>query len=194
MLALAAVPLGPLARHMAAHILTMSIVAPLLALAMIAAPARTRSFAWGRGTNLAAATATQVLLLWAWHAPPAMEALGHTLHGRLLMHASLAAAALWFWLEVFSDRSTLRWRALAALALTGKLFCLLGVLLVFAPRALYAVAAIAPAPDGLADQQLAGLLMVIACPLTYVLAAVVIAARGLQDIAARSGASTAPAR
>jgi putative membrane protein len=112
------------------------------------------------------------------------------------MHLSLAAAALWFWLAVLSDRSALRWRALVALALTGKLFCLLGVLLVFAPRLLYAAHPVAPGQPvaaGLADQQLAGLMMVVACPLTYVLAAVIIAARGLRDIAA-TGAPSVPAR
>jgi putative membrane protein len=57
-----------------------------------------------------------------------------------------------------------------ALLLTGKLTCLLAVLLVFAPRALYPHAA-------LADQQFAGLLMLAACPLSYLGAALVITLR-----------------
>jgi putative membrane protein len=106
----------------------------------------------------------------------------------LLMQASLATVALWFWLEILSDGGVRRWRALLALLLTGKLFCLLGVLLVFAPRLLYPADAVAhgqPLPDfagALADQHLAGLLMLLACPLTYVAAGVVIAALWLRDL------------
>jgi putative membrane protein len=195
-IALALLPLGPLARHMAAHILLMNLVAPLLALALVAAtPAGKNLFAVGSGAALAAATAAQLALLWATHAPPVWHAIGHTSPGLALIHGVLIAAALWFWLAVWSDRSAFRWRALAALALTGKLFCLLGVLLVFAPRMLYGAHAgmpgLASASDPLADQQLAGLMMVVACPLSYVLAGVVIAAKGLRDVA---GAPTVAAR
>jgi putative membrane protein len=203
-IALAALPLDPLARHMAAHILTMNLVAPLLALAVVMeTPVGPHRFPWSRPGNLTIATIGQLVLLWSLHAPPVWEAIGHTTPGVLLLHASLTAIALWFWLAVCSDRSAFRWRALTALALTGKLFCLLGVLLVFAPRTLYGAHAgmpgLAPASDRLADQQLAGLMMVIACPLSYVLAGVVIAAKGLRDIsvsdpAARTGEQTAPTR
>jgi putative membrane protein len=178
---------------MAAHILTMNVVAPMLAIALLAARPRTA----GDGLGLAAAMASQLVLLWAWHAPPVLDGIAHTPLGLAAMHLSLSAAALWFWLAVLSDRSALRWRALMALALTGKLFCLLGVLLVFAPRMLYAAHAAAPvfsSGDALADQQLAGLMMVVACPLSYVLAAVVIAARGLRDIAASAPSTSAAAR
>jgi putative membrane protein len=105
------------------------------------------------------------------------------------MQLSLFASALWFWLAVIADRGAFRWRALFALLMTGKLFCLLGVLLVFAPRLLYGDQATGHSwhtpvtPHAFADQHLAGLLMLVVCPLTYVLAAVVIAAQGLRDLA-----------
>jgi putative membrane protein len=112
-----------------------------------------------------------------------------------VMHVSFLAAALWFWLAVLSDRSTMRWRALFALLITGKLFCLLGALLVFAPRLLYGgIAAHGPlaGDDGaLADQHLAGLMMLAVCPLTYVLAGVVIAAQWLSDLASVAPNGTA---
>jgi putative membrane protein len=188
-------PFGVLAQHMAAHILFMSLVSPALALSLLAlAPRGVGVFASGRSSSLALAASGQVVLLWAWHAPAVLQAASHLSALHVLMHASLLAGALWFWLEVFSDRGALRWRALFALLMTGKLVCLLGVLLVFAPRSLYASDASAHGhalvgPVGaLADQQLAGLLMLIACPLTYVLAGVVIAAHWLREL------SEAPAR
>ena len=75
-----------------------------------------------------------------------------------------------------------RWRGLLALILTAKLFCLLGVLLVFAPRFLYPGLSLPHAAGhvmaaSLADQQLAGLLMLVVCPASYLAAGVVIAAR-----------------
>ena len=198
--ALDAAPLGPFARHMAQHILTMSVVAPLAALALLAAAHQgTRLFASGQPAALALATTSQLVLLWGWHAPGAIETALHATGMHLLMQLSLSAAARWFWLEVLSDRGVFRWHALLALLVTGKLFCLLGVLLVFAPRVIYAARTsthghdAAFAVDALADQHLAGLLMVIACPLTYVLAGVIIAAHALRsfsDDAARPVAAS----
>ena len=93
------------------------------------------------------------------------------------MHASLSLAAAVFWAGIIAMPATGRWRAIFALLVTGKLFCLLGVLLVFAPRSVYDLPMSQGAVSLLADQQLAGLIMVGACPLTYVLAGVFIAAR-----------------
>jgi putative membrane protein len=168
---------GPLTRHMMTHIVLMNAVAPLLALAIAAM--RRVSPVSASGRSLAAASLVQLALLWGWHAPAALAAAHRLSALHALAMLSLSAAALWFWLAVILDRSAVRWRALLALLLTGKLFCLLGVLLVFAPRPLYA----AGSPIDLADQQLAGLLMVVACPLSFVVAAVIIAALGLRDMA-----------
>jgi len=102
---------------------------------------------------------------------------GHA--GTLLMQATLFFSALWFWLTVFNQTGEHLWRAVIALLLTGKLFCLIAVLLIFAPRVLYGMTAM---PIELADQQLAGLLMVTVCPITYVLAAVVLISRWFQTL------------
>lgn len=109
------------------------------------------------------------------------------------MHASLFGAALAFWVVVLNLAAVHRWHAIFALLITGKLACLLGSLLIFAPRLLYADAARhlhhlhhsghAAAPAALADQQLAGLLMIVACPLSYLLAGVAIAAQIMRDLA-----------
>lgn len=172
---------GPLSAHMGLHILLMNAAAPLAALA---AASLLPHAAFNLRRHLWLATIAQLAVLWAWHAPPALSlALGSApLH--LLMQAMLFLCAFWFWSAVFHIRGDRRWRAILALLLTSKLFCLLGVLLVFAPRALYPAilsgshhGALHPAATTLDDQQLAGLLMLVACPATYVLAGVVIAAR-----------------
>ncbi len=165
---------GPLSAQMLLHIAAMNAAAPLLAIAVL----RAARAAVARA--LLPATLVQALLLWAWHAPPAVAATMHSdvLHAVMLM--SLLAAALLFWTAVFACREA-RWRAILSLLVTGKLFCLLGVLLVFAPRALYPALSEAGSA-ALADQQLAGLLMLVACPVTYLVAGVVLAARWLGRI------------
>jgi putative membrane protein len=77
-----------------------------------------------------------------------------------------------------------RWLAMGALLITGKLFCLLGVLLVFTPRLIYPELASVRDAAALSDQQLAGLTMIVACPASYVLAGIVIAWRWLHELGA----------
>lgn len=174
--AVARLAVGPLTRHMLAHIVLMNAVAVLAGLAI------TRL--WRNSVSwrvLAAATTVQLALLWAWHAPPLLRLAldNHIYH--LASSASLSSAAVWFWTAVLSVRGSGRWLSIAALLVTAKLFCLLGALLVFAPRDL--VGANGP----LDDQQLAGLAMIIACPLTYVTAGVVLSARWLAELSRAGG-------
>jgi putative membrane protein len=185
--ALAAAPPGALAHHMATHLLLMNAVAPLVALA-VRSDAHSPLPRLASGRALVGASMLQLVLLWGWHAPPALAIALRIPAVHAAMQMSCFAAALWFWLAILADRSAMRWRALFALLITGKLFCLLGALLVFAPRLLYGdVAAhglpVAGHDAALADQHLAGLLMLAVCPLTYVLAGVVIAAQWLSDLA-----------
>ncbi|WP_309084758.1 cytochrome c oxidase assembly protein [Chelativorans sp.] len=174
---------------MAVHILAMNLAAPAAV------------FAWrlaaGAGTEQSdarwiwPAATVQIALLWFWHLPEPLAFAFAAPGGQALMHLSLFAAAFWFWRAILDEAEAARWRALGALLFTGKLFCLLGVLLTFAPRSLYVrVAEICfggrVSPEALvADQQLAGLLMLVSCPLVYVLAGVIIAARWLREIDGR---------
>ncbi|MFZ3179928.1 MAG: cytochrome c oxidase assembly protein [Methylocystis silviterrae] len=170
--------LGPRASHMATHIILMSALAPFLAVLSI----RFASVAvLTTGRALAIVTAAQLALLYAWHAPGAAAYTESHPAAHLSMHASLLAAALLFWLAILGDTGIARWRSVAALAITGKLACLLGVLLVFAPQVLDTSAASwgATTEMMLADQRLAGLLMLAACPASYVLTGVSIASRWL---------------
>lgn len=175
-------PGTPLADHMAIHLLSMNFASPLAVLAWQAYFPSFRT----RRIPLALATILQIALLWGWHAPAALEAALAEPALHLTMQVSLFGSALWFWAAVFDATGAQRWRALFALLVTGKLFCLLGILMVFAPRALYALAAVGhahgAAGSALEDQQLAGLLMITACPLTFVLAGVAIAAHWLLEL------------
>lgn len=179
---------GHLSSRMLAHILLMNAVAPLLALAA-SRTVLSRSGSPGQ-RRVFPAMLVQLAVLWAWHAPPVLDATmqSGTLH--LAMQASLLLSATWFWSAVLANGEEGAWRAILALLVTSKLFCLLGVLLVFAPRTLYYAVPAAhghvaaqPAPM-LADQQLAGLLMLVACPITYIVAGIVIAGRWLTRLEA----------
>jgi putative membrane protein len=197
-LVLSSVDLGPLSRHMAAHIASMNIAAPLLALLL-----RGRLSARWRTSSVAAlwlATVIQMGLLWASHVPAIHHTAQSYFPALLGLHASLFLAAFAFWMCILEETSSARWHAMFGLLVSGKLACLLGALLIFAPRVLL------PSPRAghilhhgpadlsaaLADQHLAGLLMVVACPLSYVLAAVVLAAQIMSAL--ERGALTAGAR
>lgn len=179
---------GMLSQHMAAHIAAMNVLAPCVALALPRLDGRLAS----GGTNLALATISQTVLLWGWHAPAMLGATMQSTPLMLAMHGSLFAVALWFWVAVVRAIREGDWTPMAALLVTGKLFCLLGVLLTFSPRALYWQLALVQSCFGtyaspMADQQLAGLLMLAACPVVFVGAAIVAARRWLGTAGAVHG-------
>jgi putative membrane protein len=164
--------------HMAAHIATMNVVAPLCAIAIAASPRR----AIGSETFWAA-TALQIVTLWAWHLPAAQQFSGHGPAGPLLMQGSLFLTALAFWTSLLRLHGRQRWHGVLGLLVTGKFSCLLAALLVFAPRPLYSLT---HHPPSLEDQQLAGLLMITACPLSYVVAGIVMTVQLIRDLPART--------
>lgn len=171
------VDIGPLSAHMLSHVAVMNVAVPILVFGLaLRGPVRL----W---RTWPLATLCQLCLLWGWHSPPALALAMSSLPAMAAMHISLALSALWFWAAIASTPASGRWRAIFALLVTGKLFCLLGALLVFAPRYLFPEMAAAHAGHAgsaattLGDQQLAGLIMLTACPLTYVLFGIVISAR-----------------
>jgi len=184
--------LGPHARHMGLHILAMNVAAPLLA-ALIVARWRVSG---ARVSLLWISTLAQIASLWAAHAPAVQSlALAHPAP-QLAMHAALLLAALAFWTAMLSLSGAQRWHAIPALLLTGKLACLLAVLLVFAPRAIYGghLHAAQASAQALADQHLAGLLMIAACPLSYLIAAIVITVQLIREPMRDVGWMQQPAR
>jgi putative membrane protein len=176
MMSAATLIVSPLALHMVLHILLMNAAAPLAALLVLRSLARPYG---SSGRGVAAATLVQIALLWSWHAPSVLEGALGSVPLHVIMHLSLFVAATVFWFSVLSHRSADLWRAILALLLTSKLYCLLGVLLLFAPVQLYSAIDLHHGQQlgTLDDQQAAGLLMLLACPPTYVMAGVIMAAR-----------------
>jgi putative membrane protein len=174
LLALTVPSFGPLSLHMAVHIASMNVIAPLAALALSrveTAAVRVLSAPW----FLWLGTLVQLAVLWAAHSPLVHSAQQVAPVAAIALHAVLFCLALVFWVSILGS-SAHPWQAMLALLVSGKFACLLGALLTFAPRPLFATHAghhgdIAP----LADQHVAGLLMIAACPLSYVLTAVVLA-------------------
>jgi putative membrane protein len=126
------------------------------------------------------ASVLQIALLAFWHMPLLMAHDSPIL--RVFMHASLICVAFVFWGSVVGSDRRHAIKAIAALLLTGKLVCLVGVILVFAPRPLYLGAGHAHGVDVVGDQQLAGLVMLATCSLTYMSGAIILFWRWLADI------------
>ncbi|RXT20746.1 hypothetical protein B5U98_18210 [Bosea sp. Tri-39] len=185
------VELGPLSLQMLQHLALMNVAAPLVALGL-SKRGRLAS------TALLPAGFVQLLALWAWHAPAVQQLAASSGASQFGLMSVLAGAAVWFWSALIAASE---WRALIALLLTGKLACLLGALLIFAPRDLYnldglVLALCTTGPSSLADQQLAGLLMITACPLSYLITGIALVARmiGRLEDGERSGHVAARAR
>lgn len=172
--------MGTIDAMMLWHIALMNALAPAIAYTL-----RTR-LPSSLGTSIFFATALQIALLWGWHSPAALQAAMQNPVTGVAMHASLFLSALWFWGAVATTRESGLWRALVALLLTGKLFCLLGALLVFGNSSLYpAHGSVASLETAVAHQQMAGLLMLALCPLTYVAAGIVLSIRWFRGLARR---------
>jgi putative membrane protein len=178
---------GPVSNLMVQHLLAMNVVAPLVAVAisrwLIVRPASIPSLCWS--------SVAQISMLWLWHAPSLQAAASESATLHMLMLAALVSAATTFWWAVMTVGPNARWGAIAALLLTGKLACLGGGLLIFAPRDLFnlsglAVALCTTGPSTLGDQQFAGLMMIAACPLSYVVAAIAIATQFILDLERKS--------
>jgi putative membrane protein len=166
--------------HMIQHLVITVVAAPLLALGApvttvrIALPSATRhrlallarrSRRWRRTSGippLVLASVAHVAMLWLWHTPLLYDAAVTNPGLHLLEHASFLASAVWFWSEVWATaRRSRRVQALATLCLGAMIVQggVLGALLTFAGRSLFAVYDGAGGLTALEDQQLAGALM-----------------------------------
>jgi len=188
LLAIPASHFGPVSWHMAIHIGGMNVLVPLAA-TVLAQRLTKQARAWSSAPMLWAAVVAQIVVLWAIHSPLLHHALHAVPAAWLAVHALLFLVAFRFWLTIAN--TTYRWQAIFALLLSGKFACLLGVLLIFAPRPLFGLATHGshphPATDiALADQHLAGLLMIAACPLSYVLTALVLAVQAINHLESAS--------
>lgn len=150
------------------HLLLVGVAAPLLA---ASAGRRVRV---GMAAGLAAGTAS----LWLWHVPALYDA---ALADKALywaMQVTLLAGAWAFWRAVFVAAPAV---AAAGIAGGAAQMGMLGAILSFAPRPLYASHLATTMPYGmgpLGDQQLAGLLMWVVGLLPYAVAAGWLGRRG----------------
>lgn len=179
-LVLAAVPLlpvGMLTRHMLAHIAVMSVIAPLAAYLMHESSVVPDSFEGQAARALLPITLIQLAVFALLHAPGLHDAMmGLAFYGPVALALLLVVSTL-FWFSVIAASRNGVAGPVAALLVSGKLFCLVAVLMVFSRRSLYGAGMME-----LADQHAAGLLMLVACPLTYVGASTLLVARWLSDL------------
>jgi len=142
------------------HVLLVTIVAPLLA---IAVPAQ-------RGLGATPALMVSTAVLWSWHLPTLYDAALGNVGIYWAMQAALVAGAWAFWSAIRSAAPTE-----ATIGLVGGAIQMgfLGALLTFATRPLYAAHLATTVPFGigpLADQQYAGLVMWVPGMLPYAIA------------------------
>lgn len=174
--------------RVAQHMLLATVVAPLVALGLPGA--------WRTRSPAAApfAAAAFAVVLWFWHAPGPYTATFESVAVYWTMHLTAFGAALALWLTLF-DRPAERLGGLvAAAAFTSLQMGLLGAILTFTGRPLYAPHRLTAAAWGLiplADQQLGGAVMWI--PAGLILVGAVVAALGLAMARAQRGPSSAAA-
>ena len=158
--------------RVAHHVLLIASAAPL---AVIALPSRWRDSAIG-ATPLATVLSVHIVVLWGWHAPSLYASALSNPAIFWTMQLSLLGTALLFWLAVLSPRVPL-FSSLTALLAGTMQMGLLGAIITFAPRPLYAPHFGSTEPFGLnalEDQQLAGLIMWVPALLPYLAAALVL--------------------
>jgi putative membrane protein len=132
---------------------------------------------WLAATSPLPATAVHGAVIWLWHAPPLFEAAVANIALHRLQHLSFLISALVFWWALVrrADRGAASMHLFVTMVHTS----LLGALLTFSPRVLYARQTVDAALWGLTpleDQQLAGLVMWIPAGTIYAGAAMAFAA------------------
>ena len=134
--------------------------------------------------SLSLLTAVQVLTFWAWHAPPVYAAALANDGVFWAMQLSITATAALWWARL---RQVSAAGAVTSLLATMMLMGVLGALITFAGRPLYAPHWLTTQAWGLSpldDQQLAGILMWAPASAIYLLAAMAILYRALRSDAA----------
>lgn len=148
------------------HVLLVAVAAPLFALALPLTRYRLAGL-------VAPLLLAHTVLFWLWHAPDAYALALADTFVYWLMQLSLLASATLFWRAALDAPPG---RAIAALVGATIQMGLLGAMLVFAARPLYAPHFSTTAPfglDPLSDQQLAGLIMWVPAALPYLAATLI---------------------
>lgn len=154
---LCALSVSLFAARVAQHMILSLIAAPLVAVGL-------PSLARGRGSSSAAFPAAGLFaaLIWFWHAPAPYALTFASTTAYWAMHVSVISAAVWLWRTLLATGAHRVLPAVGAGVLSCVQMGLLGALITFAPRPLYAPHALTTAVWGLsplADQQLGGAIM-----------------------------------
>ncbi|KQT85656.1 hypothetical protein ASG48_09635 [Aurantimonas sp. Leaf443] len=177
---------GSFAAHMVMHMGLVAVAAPLLAVGLL----RAMPALFSRLTPGVAifASLLEFVVVWGWHAPALHDGARARLDLLLLEQGSFLLAGLLVWTSAFgaagSGRTAARAAGVLALLLTSMHMTLLGGLLLFAPRPLYACAdlcAPAAALTPLGDQQAGGALMLTVGGIAYLAGGLVLLASILSD-------------
>jgi putative membrane protein len=174
---------GPFSAHMVRHMGVVAVAAPALALGLAGTkldPVRAapRLFAPVQ------ASIVELLVVWIFHTPALHHAARQSASWFAVEQIAFLGSGLFLWLSAFGGEETRRRERTAAgvvaLVLTSMHMTLLGALLAFPPRALYApeseLAALAP----LQDQHLGGAIMLLVGGVVYLLGGLGLAARLLR--------------
>lgn len=150
--------------HMAGHMLAVAVAAPLFAMGLAGThyePARL----WPRVVTPLAMGTVELVLVWSWHLPAARALADHHVAVALIEQAMFLIAGIALWSAALRHRAS----GVGALLLTSMHMTLLGALIGLAPRPLYPMMAMHPAPglDALADQQLGGVVMLLIGGIAY---------------------------
>ncbi|WP_158043930.1 cytochrome c oxidase assembly protein [Skermanella pratensis] len=177
---------GSFAAHMVMHMGVVAVAAPLLAVGIARAfPRLVASFPPGLAL---AASLLEFAAVWTWHAPALHDAARAETAFLVLEQASFLAAGVLVWASAVGapgdGRLAARGAGVCALLITSMHMVLLGALLLFAPRPLYACAEVcspAAALTPLGDQQLGGALMLIIGGTAYLAGGLALLSSVLRD-------------
>ena len=154
------------------HIVLATVLAPLLVRAL-----RLERVTWSGSP--AVLTALQALVFWAWHAPPLYTAALRSDAVFWLMQITITASAAIWWAKLRQAPAS---AGVLSLLATMVQMGLLGALITFSGRALYAPHWLTTQPWGLSpleDQQIAGLVMWAPASGLYLIAALVMLYRSM---------------
>ncbi len=156
------------------HVLLAAVVAPLLVVAFGGSSSGRRPI-----LSVGGSLALSIVAMWMWQVPVLYDAAIRSAPLYWLMQATLLGTGVLFWWAVLAPSAR---PGAALLGLLGAVvqMGMLGALLTFAGRPLYAAHALTTAPFGLSpleDQQIAGLLLWVPAAAPYVIAAIVLALR-----------------
>jgi len=185
---LAAVWLGPLPEwarhaffaHMTMHMGVVAVAAPLIALGIVGSgfPAL---------LNPIPASALELVVVWAWHAPALHHIARHTTAGLIAEQGTFLATGVLVWHAAFAGGGRGRAAGVIALLLTSMHMTLLGALLALTPRPLYAHAGSFSGMSPLDDQHLGGAIMLLVGGASYLTGGLALTVNLLRRTALETG-------